>query len=335
MEKNFVNLINEEAVVGASDRNFDSYEEFCEVVRAKLEEITGSVVSLSSVMKNNDVVFKGLTIRGEEAISPTIYLEKYYERFTEGLMTFEEICDDIVRFYDEHKCPDFDFDVKDYSSWNAIKNRIKMRLVNRKRNAEYLKQLPHLIFGDLAIIFVVELDKGTNDFAASIKIRNEHMKDLWNVTVNDLYEAAKTNKDETVVKSMLSVIAEMRGVPEELLFNFEQPADAPEMFVASTEDKNNGAVVLLNEVDLKEFATEHGSFYIIPSSIHELIFLTLNGCRQDSDEISDMIQSINDEVVNPEEVLGDHAYYYDADTDTLYSEYGGEEMIIETIETAA
>ena len=92
---------------------------------------------------------------------------------------------------------------------------------------------------------------------------------------------------------------------------------------------------ILDEEDLKEFATEHGSFYIIPSSIHELIFLTLNGCRQDSDEISDMIQSINDEVVNPEEVLGDHAYYYDADTDTLYSEYGGDEMLIEAVAPAA
>ncbi len=328
MEKELANIINKEAVVGANDKNFDSYEEFCEAIRAKLEEATGSVVSISSVMKNNDVVFKGITIRGEGAISPTIYLERYYERYTEGLMTFDEVCDDVLKFFNEHKCPDLDFDVNDYTSWEAIKGKIKMRLVNRKRNAENLKQLPHLILGELAIVFVVELENGD----ACIKIRNEHMKDMWNVTVDDLYTAAKANKDESIIKSMFAVISEMRGIPEELLDEITPPGDNPLMFVATNEVKYNGAAVLLNEEDLKDFAAEHGSFYIIPSSIHELIFVVPNGCKQASDEINDMIQSVNDEVVIPDEVLGDHAYYYDADTETLYSEYGGEEMIIEAVE---
>ena len=313
---------------------FTNYDEFAEEIRKELSERTGQDVIVSSIMKNNDVVLKGLTIRGDSNISPTIYLEKYYERYSDETMTFEEICDDIMDVNEEHKCPNFDFDIEDYTSWDKIKDRIKMRLVNRDRNAEYLKQLVHMIYGDLAIIFAVELEANPFGVCGSIKIRNEHAE-MWDKTVGDLYEVAKNNMDEIVVTSIFDVISEMQALSGDEFADITPPEGAPIMYIATNPDKNCGAAAMLNEEVLKNFASDHGSFYIIPSSIHEVIFLALNGCNQDSDEISAMIQGINCEIVNPDEVLGDHAYYYDADTDTLYSEYGGDEMLIEAVAPAA
>lgn len=52
------------------------------------------------------------------------------------------------------------------------------------------------------------------------------------------------------------------------------------------------------------------NFYILPYSIHELILLKDDdGC--DIHELSAMVRCVNEEQVEVDERLSDHAYYYD------------------------
>ncbi len=54
-----------------------------------------------------------------------------------------------------------------------------------------------------------------------------------------------------------------------------------------------------------------GDFYLLPSSIHELVLVPDNG-GMNSKELGMMVQSINMTEVLPEERLTDSAYHYDA-----------------------
>ena len=54
-----------------------------------------------------------------------------------------------------------------------------------------------------------------------------------------------------------------------------------------------------------------GSFYILPSSIHEVLLLR-NDQEMDVRELEDMVQNVNEQMVSPEEQLSDRVYHYDA-----------------------
>ena len=51
-------------------------------------------------------------------------------------------------------------------------------------------------------------------------------------------------------------------------------------------------------------------YYIIPSSVHELIIIPAEGSEICPDEINEMIQTVNRDMVSREEVLSEHCYKY-------------------------
>lgn len=59
------------------------------------------------------------------------------------------------------------------------------------------------------------------------------------------------------------------------------------------------------------------SFYIIPSSIHELLLLPSDN-TDDSDKIREMIKEINDTQVAAEEILSYSLYFYEREENRLY-----------------
>ena len=69
--------------------------------------------------------------------------------------------------------------------------------------------------------------------------------------------------------------------------------------------------MLIFNSSLRDFSDREGSsFYIIPSSIHELLLLPVED-DSDSAEIKDMIKDVNDTQVSEEEILSYSLYYYD------------------------
>ena len=57
-------------------------------------------------------------------------------------------------------------------------------------------------------------------------------------------------------------------------------------------------------------------YYILPSSIHEIIILPVS-CTMGLEEINDMIVEINETQVSEEDVLSEHAYYYSREHNQL------------------
>lgn len=88
-------------------------------------------------------------------------------------------------------------------------------------------------------------------------------------------------------------------------------SDGVPMYVLSNRNGIEGAACMLYASLLRDFAEETGSsFYVIPSSVHEVLLLpaeNLNG----SGEIKGMIKEINDNHVQPDEILSYSLYYYD------------------------
>ena len=310
------------------------YERF----KQKLMEIlttmipTEATLHLQSVTKNNQVHLDGLAILSPNSnISPTIYLNYYYDDFLIQFHLLEEeetkiqelklqeyfvtIATTILKIHNEN-LPTENFSVSFFKDFEKIRSKIVFKLVNYEKNRDLLRGIPHIPYLDLAIVFLCFLDSqfGQN---ATILITNEHMK-LWKVQDRELYEIAILNTPcllpeefctmETLIENLLD-ITDFPNSSE--LKNNLLPDKNGSMYVLSNHSKLFGASCILYQNLLKKIS-EHfsSSLYILPSSIHEVIIIPSNDCSSLS-QFTQMVQEVNETQLSAEEILSDHAYYYD------------------------
>ena len=93
--------------------------------------------------------------------------------------------------------------------------------------------------------------------------------------------------------------------------------DVVPMYVCSNTSKINGAGVIFYDGLLRKFADKVDSdFYILPSSIHETLFIPDTG-DMDIEYLRDMVRTVNATEVAPDEILSDNVYYYNRLTDRV------------------
>ena len=84
------------------------------------------------------------------------------------------------------------------------------------------------------------------------------------------------------------------------------------MYVASTPDKVHGACVISYQNFMDQAAERlGGDFFVLPSSIHEIILVRDDG-NADYHNLQSMVQEVNDTQVDPAEKLTDNVYHYDS-----------------------
>ena len=91
----------------------------------------------------------------------------------------------------------------------------------------------------------------------------------------------------------------------------------PYMFVLTNTKGMFGAVAMTCDVELECFAKRIGKgFYILPSSVHEVILVPENKefCVE---YFASMVREINETQMDPTEILSDSIYFYDKETLTL------------------
>lgn len=294
------------------------FSSFTMFVREEVEKRTGDCykVRLDDVRKNNGVVLRGLTVTQDDSnISPTIYLNSYYEEYIKGRATLVNVVNDVMDTYRRNKVNQ-SVDMRYFLNYESVKERIIYKLVNTEKNKELLEDVPHIEFLDLSIIFqclVSQEDLGR----ASILIHNVHLK-LWEVSVDALYQAAKENTQRLQgyeIKGITEVLQEIMCaeeveniVDEDCMSAF---SGSVPMYVLSNKNRVEGAACMLYPNLIQDFAKViQSSFYIIPSSIHELLLLPTEHLEE-SQEIKHMIREINDTQVSVEEILSYSLYLYD------------------------
>lgn len=283
-----------------------SLEGFSACVRLDIQRMfKDAEVTVQKVVKTNDVKLQSLVIRELEGsnLSPSIYLEGFYNRYLQG-MELEEIEQDILKIYRRNKASQ-NLDVEFFEDWDKVKEKIVFKLVNFDMNREYLKDMPYFSYLDLAVTFNCFLEMGQLG-SGNISIKNSHME-MWHVTKKELWDAAYENTRrilKPVLKSMEEAIHEALGESMEGLY-----ANCC-MYILSNRCNLNGASSILYNDVLKAFAERMDTdFYILPSSIHEVILVPLN-TGGDVEMYNMMVKSVNAEQVEPEEILSDHVYLY-------------------------
>ena len=297
------------------------YTEFIEEVRNEVEKLCPfDKVVIEKIIKNNSTEYYGLIIKKEGVnVSPTIYLDSYYEKYTCGY-SIENIVNEIVET-DIRSRDEFDIEVDSYRDYDKMKDRLLYKIINTECNSEILRKVPHREYHDLSIVYYC-LVPDSLGCVATWTVSNEIMK-VWGVDEEILFEKATENGRRIMPYSIMSitdVICDLLTSKDEskegMIEDLIEMEHGPQMYVATNKNKVFGAAVIIYPDVLIGFARKNGDFYVLPSSIHEVIFIPASENIAEK-ELMNMVKEVNDTQVPKDEFLSNEVYFFDAKENKL------------------
>ncbi|MBP5305289.1 MAG: hypothetical protein J6Z02_05515 [Lachnospiraceae bacterium] len=265
------------------------------------------------VVKANDIAYTGILIfdnekedDAEKKIGITIYIDDYFEKYSNGDMSLEEAANSVIRLYKTHlkdkKTINLDL------SFESVKDRIIFSLLNKEKNEEYLKDTVREDYLDLTLCYRVLAREESNADITSFLLPLAAFES-WNMDLSKVREAAVANM-KRIFPAEIKRLKDIIRIPKEILISgvFDN------FYVLTNRLANLGASALLYEEELRGIAGMVGcDLYLIPSSVHEILIVPVSS-NVAPDIVQDMIKEVNTTCVNPEDFLSDTLYLYEKET---------------------
>jgi len=250
-------------------------------------------------------VLNGLLFRKEGSLcAPTFYVEDFYKAYKEGTPISDlshEAVEAAVRsmgMADEMARGSLEII---YDTAN-----LRVRLLNKGRNKEYLKGIPHREL-DCGFVFIAEAGHG--EYGAVIT--NALLKD-FKLTTDELFDMAIKNTAEQFPAVLQDLAESATRYPTGCANLFDSrsgraPADTGPAYVLTNSRFFWGAGALFypGVIDRLHELLD-GDFYVLPSSVHELILIAVDD--QDPKQLADLVRSANRSVVEERDILADDLY---------------------------
>jgi hypothetical protein len=239
-------------------------------------------------------------------------LEKFYDAMQDGT-PYDRVVDKAVDVINNGIDKRPEIDVAALTDYSQMKEKLAMEVVSAEANKEMLQNVPHQNMEDMAVVYRFVLSSD-DDGRASILVTNQILENMG-VSPDQLHADALENAPQikpAEIKGMSEVMAELMGLEQAELMGIIpiDPKDE-QMYVATVPDKVHGAGVLAYQ-DFMDQAAERagGDFFILPSSIHEVLIVPDNG-KMDLASLENMVKEVNATQVAPADKLTDSVYHYD------------------------
>lgn len=289
-------------------------ELFFELVKDSIKnylpgKYAGAEVVVREITKTNDTVLHGLSvIKDKSGAVPVVYLDSYYQNYKGG-KDMEDIITDLAEVIVRSE---IQFDTRPITDWNVAKNLVVPRLVNAEYNKSLLKKAPHTMMADLAIVYYIAMpgDEGTN---YTTIVTNELMK-AWGVNADELHNIALNNLSVNkigTIDTMANVLTKM-GCVYDLSEDEIEALAAEDLLILSNKQHCYGTAAILDkDLMAKVEKIFDSDFYVIPSSVHELLLMRVPATLEnDTAYVKDMVRNVNDTSVDSTEILSYNVYKY-------------------------
>lgn len=292
--------------------NFEEFKkQLMEDIPERISSDSKVIVEENNVDKLQNESYQGIVVRKEgDPIGVTLNAQTMYEHMDFNDVSYEEMLSNAVDIVQRGFEQTPDIDVANLTNYEVMKEHLVMQVVPTDGNEGMLSNIPHKEMEDMSIVYRFEMDSDEQGHA-TILVTNA-MLDRFEITPEQLHQDAQDFapiNEPAVIQNMAEVLAEMMG-PE---MADMMPDDAMPMFVASVPNRFQGAGILAYP-DFMEQAKKQmgGDFFVLPSSLHEVILLPDNG-EMDRTALEEMVQEVNATQVEPEDRLSDHVYHYDSE----------------------
>lgn len=309
------------------EKNVGSIDAFAAQVAEDLfaylpEEYSEADIQVHKVTKQNDVILTGIIVKKKgEDISPTIYVNDFYEAIIEGEITYREVMERISNtalscgkgFNPNAVLTKLKEALKDK---DLILRNIKLRLLKKDENEAFLADKPHGDFLDMAYCYILNVsDLGISmDGNGVIAITNQILENIGLENNERLYEKAVKNLNDDFDPVSIDGIVEQAG--------FDLKGQSSNGIIISNKRRYFGASLLMSSKMREMLRWNQTDCIIIPSSVHEMMILPTTRESKDAEiaYLNSLVKEINaSDALSPEDVLENHVYFYDAWEDEIIS----------------
>lgn len=268
--------------------------------------------------------YMGMLLQNEDeiGISPNFNLDWYYDRYKDmdEIEMLMAISEDIVHHYQENsRYMDRmrEESIRAVNDYEYAKTKLFIAPVSMIRQSEGNVE-PCMMFEDLCIQVRIKFDGewSQNNRMVASTVVTEAILERWEKSFEEVYRDAAENTPkiaEIQILQLQELLETQMGV------DFDFP-DELGLLILKNSINNHGAAALFLPGVMDEIADRvQGSYIVIPSSVNELIIYPLNAAQgeitmDDVSEIEAMIQGVNETNLEPDEILSNRAYFYNAQT---------------------
>ncbi len=280
------------------------YDEFKERLLGELKERLRKSIRAEIIPVNkNGVIREAVGMEeGLNEMKPLVYVENLYDQYCIGaaLSTCAGFVMGLYKAIPEFHAEQY------FETWEEVKPKITIRLVNWEWNRDELTEIPYRKYLDLAVYCRIIMGKNEDGIISNV-VRKSMLR-YWKISEKELWETAKSNfqREEFLIRHIDDEI----GYPKRYLNKFANLyGKKDETYVLTNEYRNHGASAMLRLDILGKFAERmDGDLFILPSSLNEVILLPDRKDR-DPDFLRSLVQKNNRNYAVDEE-LSENLYYY-------------------------
>jgi hypothetical protein len=206
-------------------------------------------------------------------------------------------------------------DVKSFiTDYEQVKDHTYLRLI--PGDSPVLGETPHKMIEDMALVVNAHLESFSDENGRSCVVITRPLMEMYGIDEAQLFADAEKNSlaNEPIVFTPLGDMIKSLIEAEEI----PSPEDVGIVtYIATNKSGFHGAAVA-GYPDFAEKAAEAigGSFYMLPSSVHEFILIKDDG-KPNARDLNKMIRNVNETVLEPRDLLSSQCYHYDAKTKVL------------------
>lgn len=280
-----------------------NFKQFIKFILRELQNQLNLHIEIISNIENKPI---GIGIVNHEMESMQIIELNPYFEYYKSTRNIEDIINNIKESY-ENNCTDVEW----YRNFNNIQNNIYYMLLNEDTKDILGDAIYDKYIDLIKVYYVYSKDRGM--FKDGHIVIHKHHLNMWNVTQEDIVEAAEKNMMEQPldIRNIINILDEAckivgKDLPEE---EKESP-----LISMRYKDLKFGAAAICNTNALRKISEEHGNkdIFILPSSIHEILLLLSDG----EDEIEkaikleDVVYEVNNNTLTNEDILSYNVYIY-------------------------
>ena len=269
--------------------------------------------------KNNGVQLIGVQVNlpGKD-LSPIIYVEQFFDEIRQG-EPVDEVMNRFARCVEKSgRAPFMDSGI-DLMNYDSLKEHLAIKLVNTQTNRKMLQEMPHENIEDLSVICYVDFPVDSREGKATMEVRNQYLS-IWNIDEKALFQQARANTQpintpvlQTMFgtwKSLFDEDACVKNLLDENTTEFGLSSHETAYILTNMEMKYGAAMITQPEVLNKLEQLFPEGFYVLPSSVHEVLIVPDHG-EMELKMLGEMVREVNKNEVERQEVLSDRVYSYD------------------------
>lgn len=305
-------------------------KEFKEYLAAEVgkylpEDFNVAAIAFHDVVKHNDQKLTAMSIvKAGTPLSPVIYIEPFFQEYMDG-KEIDEVVKEIAELRIKFDAP-VGFtpeEVTGIFDYENVREKLQVRLCAADQNQELMEALVYTEHGDFIATYHICLESG-EDGCASTPVTKELME-YWGISMEELHTDAlkadlKDSSRKPIFSDMQNVVDSMM-CGSELVNLFETPESVPlemGLFCLTNSSKQNGAGLILQKQLMHQISEiVGGSFFILPSSKHEVLVIPAGNAKDHVEDLFQMVKEVNETSVEREDYLSDEVQYYNAETEEI------------------